>query len=265
MNKKILYDTLTRMEYLGKIVLNKEQELKNAPQGKLRIAKHRGSFQHYVRKTPSDKNGEYIPKDNHNLANKLAQKEYDEAVLDLAKTELEILKKLAEFYSKGNCDDYIERMNLRKATLVNPIELSDKQFIEEWLATAPPARSFMEEGLKYDNGHGVKMRSKSEVIISRVLDQMGVPYIYEKPLKLKNRTVIPDFTILDMNRREEKYIEHLGMIDDQDYLKKNSKKIRDYEKAKIYLGKQLFLTYETADEPLNVHFVEDKLLKMLQI
>ena len=100
------------------------------------------------------------------------------------------------------------------------------------------------------------MRSKSEVMISNILDEYNIPYLYEKPLRLgEYKVVSPDFTLLDMRTRNEVYLEHLGMMDDMEYLHKNMKKIKAYEDNGYYLGKQLLLTYETSNCPLNLRVV----------
>ena len=46
--------------------------------------------------------------------------------------------------------------------------------------------------------------------------------------------------------------EHLGMLDDDDYRKKNLKKLSDYRKNGIYTGKNLILTFEGVGSPFNI-------------
>ncbi|SCZ79799.1 hypothetical protein SAMN02910350_01976 [Pseudobutyrivibrio xylanivorans] len=254
----------SRREYLQNIITITTSELKNSPSGKLRINKHNSGYQYYIRKDSKDINGKYISKKDYPLAKALAQRDYNLKVQELAIKEKKILDRLTDFYSTGDCDSFISQMPDQKAILVDPIKESDEKYIENWLSTATPADTFMNEGLIYDNGKGIMMRSKSEVIISKILDEKGIPYIYEKPLALsKFKTVRPDFTILDVKNRREIYLEHLGLMDDGEYFAKNVKKIADYEKAGIYLGDKLLITYETRKEPLNTHLLEEKLLKML--
>ena len=61
----------------------------------------------------------------------------------------------------------------------------------------------------------------------------------------------PDFTILNTENRQEIYWEHLGMMDDPNYVDMAIKKINTYEQNGILLGKNLILTYETKKNPLN--------------
>lgn len=255
----------SRMGYLDAIVSEKARDIKTAPKGKIKIVKHNSTYQYYIRESVNDSQGKYIRRENIALAKALAQKDYDQKVHDLATKELKILLKLRALYKNGDCDSYIESMRPYKAQLVVPIKEPDEQFIKNWMAQSVNLQeTFMNEGLIYDNGKGIMMRSKSEVIISKILDEKGIPYIYEKPLAIsKFKTVRPDFTILDVKNRREIYLEHLGLMDDGEYFAKNVKKIADYEKAGFYLGDKLLITYETRKEPLNTHLLEEKLLKML--
>ena len=51
--------------------------------------------------------------------------------------------------------------------------------------------------------------------------------------------------------REEVYLEHFGMMDDPEYADTALYKLSTYEKNEIYLGVNLFVTYETGKKALN--------------
>lgn len=72
----------------------------------------------------------------------------------------------------------------------------------------------------------------------------------------------PDFRLLNMNTREEIILEHLGMMDDMEYVEKALRKIRLYERNGYFLGKQLFITFETAQEPFDSRIFENMLKEM---
>lgn len=92
------------------------------------------------------------------------------------------------------------------------------------------------------------------------MNQYGIPYRYEKPIALLdwNKTVIcrPDFTV--MNKRTGKIFlyEHLGRMDDEDYVSANMRKLDLYEKNNYLLGENLIVTHETSKSPLNVKVLE---------
>lgn len=80
---------------------------------------------------------------------------------------------------------------------------------------------------------GIKMRSKSEVIIANELDSTGIAFEYEKNLVLKNgKEFIPDFTIFK-GSEVQTYWEHLGMLSDVDYRAKWEYKKSEYIKNGI--------------------------------
>ena len=74
-----------------------------------------------------------------------------------------------------------------------------------------------------------RFRSKGEEQIARVLDQAGVPYLYEHPLAVvddgKVRLWYPDFQLPDYGI----LIEYFGRLDDPDYLAGTRKKQAVYE------------------------------------
>ena len=46
------------------------------------------------------------------------------------------------------------------------------------------------------------------------------------------------------------------MVDNAEYVEKNLKKFRDYEKTGIFLGEELLITVETQQMPLNSKGIE---------
>ena len=109
----------------------------------------------------------------------------------------------------------------------------------------------------YETQRGEIVRSKSEVIIADALFFAKIPYHYEKPLKVGNRTVYPDFTVLNVKTRKEYYWEHLGLLDDEDYLNSFLVKMDSYQKNGVRSGEKLILTKETKKHPLNTANVKE--------
>lgn len=89
-----------RMEYLKKLIDEKELALENVPDGILRGFAHRGRWQYYLRKDKNDKNGMYITNANQQLAQAVGQKEYDQLVLQQARQEYNKLNQLVNFYTR---------------------------------------------------------------------------------------------------------------------------------------------------------------------
>ena len=87
---------------------------------------------------------------------------------------------------------------------------------------------FLEEGLMHRTGNGIAVRSKSELLIAEAFESMDVPFKYEQPLQLKGKTYFPDFTISDEITGRTVYWEHLGMLDDENYVKSWNRKLSWY-------------------------------------
>ena len=253
-NYNDIYELIVkRNEELEKIAARKEKALAKAPEGMLRVAMCKKTVQYFKRVNKDDFTGTYIKKKERSLAASLAQKEYDQKIMTAATSELYFLKRLIAVYEKNPLDLIASKMHPGKVALIKQIEQPESEYVSEWLAQDVPQVDHFTEGLKFENAKGIKMRSKSEVLIANVLDEFGVPYIYEKPLRLENDIMLlPDFTLLDVKNRREVYLEHFGMIDDPEYMARTFEKIREYESNGCFLGQGLLITYESSDKPLDL-------------
>ncbi|MCF7453016.1 AAA family ATPase [Vibrio sp. A1-1] len=85
-----------------------------------------------------------------------------------------------------------------------------------------------ESGKVHKSIMGLMLRSKSEVIVADLLFQNGLEPFYEKPLTGKDGSqYLPDFTI--QYQGQIYYWEHLGLLDDPDYMAKWQRKERWYQ------------------------------------
>ncbi|MFR4732843.1 MAG: hypothetical protein ACLT9J_02705 [Agathobacter rectalis] len=117
------------------------------------------------------------------------------------------------------------------------------------------------EALKFYTKMGIIVRSKSEVIIATSLYDNNIKFEYEKPIKISDVIYYPDFTVEKKNGDIILW-EHLGLIDNPDYRNKAYRKILKYNENGYYQGKNLILTYETAESPLDPLDVEHEIEKM---
>lgn len=112
---------------------------------------------------------------------------------------------------------------------------------------------------------GLKTRSKSEAIIGTRLEENNMIFRYEPELMLGQHRVYPDFAILLPNRRRVVYWEHLGMLDDINYVLRNMHKLNEYSQHGIYLGINLIVTYESRSHPLTIREVDQKISLLLRM
>ena len=71
----------------------------------------------------------------------------------------------------------------------------------------------------------------------------------------------PDFTILNTAAKEEVYLEHFGMMDNKEYVETVIHKLNTYAKNGIVVGVNLFITYETSKNPLDIKALDTLIRK----
>ncbi len=249
-----------RQEYLRKIIRMCERVTANVPEGSLRVTKCRTTTQYFLRKPGENANGVYLAKDNMKLVKKLAEKE----VFDKLKKEAEKEYKDNDAYLKKHptdtlIDAYVKIPKLKRELVDSPV-LTDEEFVERWLHEEYERKGFMEEAQSFINSNGDRVRSKSEVIISEILKDMRIPYLYEAPLKLKGvGTVYPDFKLLNVKERRTIYLEHFGMMDNPEYLEGYFRKQNLYVANGIVPGRDIIFTYESSKNPLDINAVRNLL------
>ena len=253
-----------RVKILKKSMKTAKQDILKFPEGRLRVSysNHRARYYHLTETGPAK--GTYIKKKDRILAQKLAMKEYNEAFLKDAEKELTLLEKTISILSKSNADLSFQNLLIHRKSLVTPYLQTDETYASKWLAKNLTQAPFLSEGLIYDTKRGEKVRSKSEAIIADILHDLGIPYIYEKKLVLKDgSTRRPDFTLLHVRKKEEIYLEHFGLLNQQEYLEKTLQKLDEYRASGIYPGKNLIFTYETEDIPLDIKGIRKMLHDIL--
>lgn len=117
---------------------------------------------------------------------------------------------------------------------------------------------YMPEELKIKTNDGNMVRSKSEALIYNYLLHAGVNFVYELPLRLRNRMIIPDFTLLsEFDYQTEILIEHQGMIGNVQYRNKFAEKMYQYLREGYVQGVNIFYTFDNVDGGLDMTPVED--------
>lgn len=261
----ILKEELAELKYVADRAAHR---LKNVPSGTLRVRNWNGKVEYYYKNNNTDNakesrsNGRYLKKNEEDLAKAIAQRDYDTMVVKKAKERMKAIEKFLEVYQKTGLKQLHQETNPFRRRLVETEIVSDEEFIKQWQSVGYLGKEFSDEENEIITERGERVRSKSEKIIADKLFALGIPYRYEYPLVLAgNVRIHPDFTILKMPEREEVYLEHFGMMDDADYVDNAMYKLSTYEKNKIYLGVNLFITHETGKNPLNTRALDGMLRK----
>jgi len=248
---------VARRNYLLQLEKDKEDTLKAAPEGFLRINTGKNKIQYYHRKDPKDFSGVYICEKDVDLVRRLAQKAYDKKVIDSTRKELKAINSFFSNYPEIKAEQVYEKMHEERRKLINPIVETDEQFVANWESVHYDGKGFEEGFPEIYTAKGERVRSKSEMIIADTLNREGIPYRYEYPVKIKGwGKFYPDFTALNIKKRKEIYWEHLGMMDDVAYVENALQKITLYMQNGIFLNDSLIITYETKRIPLNQRMIK---------
>lgn len=258
---QFLPEMQSRAETLLAVIIEKRKSLANAPVGRLRVAMHGKQWHCYHVSPSSDSNGVYIPKEKIKFIKRLAQKDYDGALLKELERQLSLIEKFMKEYAKCDALKVFERLHKNRRQFVLPVQFSDEQYAVRWLALPYKGKSFREGEPEFLTSRGERVRSKSEMIIADILAKNNIPYKYEHPLQMKAAggkliPVYPDFTCVNLRTRQEFLWEHLGRMDDSDYSMKTVMKLRTYSKNDFIPGKNLILTMECDGIPLDRKEVE---------
>ena len=264
--RKLLGFAECRTGAVKKALRAAEKEAKSFPEGRLRISTSGKQCRYYELPPGGDKFGKYIPVGEAKLAKALAQKDYNIQFCKRAKEELGILERFIKQEKYRNADLAFSELAGSRKALVNPYLLSDELFAKQWQEEHFPRESFYTESKLFDTKRCEKVRSKSEAILADIFYDYGIPYHYEKPLYLKSgETKYPDFTLLDVKRRKELYWEHLGLLDDYEYRISNLKKLDKYRENGIYTGKNLIITFEMPEVPLDIKGIRSMVEEIFEI
>lgn len=254
-----------RENQLQQLKKEKEKALAKAPEGSLRLCKHGNRTQYYHRNNPKDFNGVYIKEKDMGLARELAQKDYDKKVLCSVEKELNAINKYLSTCPDKRVEQIYEGLHGERKKIVTPIRETNEEYIRKWQEEIYQGKEFYEDTPELYTLKGERVRSKSELIIADMLSKEGVPYRYEYPLYLRGvGRIYPDFTVLNIKKREAMFWEHFGMMDDPTYAEAAVKKIATYEQNGIFPGENLILTYETRKNPINQKVVMSLIEHYLQ-
>lgn len=262
-----LHELKDRRAYLQYLIRKKEKSIAKAPEGYLIVQKAgRGESMQYYRVTYDERNRRcrtYISKRKDlPLIQALAQKDYDRKVLEAANLELAAIDGLLTHIPKNPAENIYALLDLQRAPLVHPDVEPTDVFIAKWQGKEYDGNPYPIQKKHY-TARGEIVRSKSEVEIANFLYFHGIPYRYEYPLKLRDGhqtvTYYPDFVILDPVTRNVILLEHLGRMDDPEYVEEQVRKRRVYEENGFFEGENIIYTWETGSQPLTRVQLERKL------
>ncbi len=259
-----------RLAEINTLLATKLKEVKKAPAGSLRVTSSNRVTQYYHKTLAGDTCGRYIPAKNLRLAKALAQKDYDLQLIEALKKESRLLQAALNSYKKTRlAEGLFSLLHKNRQPLVTPVFLPDSDFAKLWQSITYEKKPFAQEAPVLLTARNERVRSKSEIIIADTLNRLNIPYRYEFPINLKTengnyRLFHPDFICLNLRTRTEFLWEHFGMMDDPEYSAAATRKLRLYESNSIYPGKNLILSTETSELPINTRQIEKLAMQYLK-
>lgn len=264
-----------RILELEESILKLQKSLKKAPEGSLWVHKkgtytQYGIYQNKNYKQNINDNGKlkYLSVKEKKLIQELQQKSYNEKILFVLKKQVSCLRKTLSLLKEESLEVIFNNFSEEKQKLTIPVTLSNEEYAKQWQSKKYEAPGFSENAHVFLTQSGLRVRSKSEIIIADLLQQKKVPFLYESPVELKTyfgkKIFHPDFYCLNLRTRQEFYWEHFGMMDDPEYSANAVGKFKIFNENHFKQGKNLIITMESQSNPLTaketLRVIEDFLM-----
>lgn len=189
----------------------------------------------------------------------MARKTYLAAEIKLLERDICALSQFCRVYEEPTYDKIIsmlpERM-LRYQLTPPPAE--------DWSAQEYPQSTYMPESKIHTTTRGLKVRSKSELLIAEKLYAHSIPFRYEQVLSVNGIQFAPDFTIKTESGKLI-YWEHCGLTNNKEYMEKHRWKLSVYEEAGIVPWDNLIITYDDKYGILNLSIIESEISNKIKV
>lgn len=227
---------------------------------KIRVIKKNKNTQFYIIKKKNDTNGKYVLKSDAAEIKKILQCQYNSRLLKCAKGEISLLEKFYKRQKRGNTSSICRNYSLQRQELINTVTFGNTIYAKKWNSVPYKKKEFTDDEPVLVSSNGIRVRSKSEIIIADTLDRLKIPFRYEYPVKIAGKILHPDFYCLNLRTRQEFYWEHFGLMDNPEYVENTVGKLQLFQSAGFFPGKNLIISMEKQNRPLNSLMVE-KLIK----
>lgn len=257
----------------------KEQraELSRLPRGSLGFRNVNGktSLVH-IRKRNIDGKRKYIRKSingNEKMIAQLARKKYLKVSIRLLTEDIALLEDLLKKHVDPTAGNILKMLPDTYRTIPEEMFFPDQREMKQWANESYEHNNMNPHEKIHITSRGLRVRSKSELLIAEKLDAYNISYRYEPLIHFNNHTFSPDFELLikisrgsdRFSRIITKYWEHCGMMSDPRYRASNKWKLDQYEKIGIVPWKNLIITYDTEDGGINTGIIESEIINKILI
>lgn len=231
------------------------------------VRKRHGSKTYFYLIVSEDgkKKHKYLGTINSSSLKSIANKTYDAILYRMLNENLRKLEDLAASYSNSGKLSVIKRMPAAFENI--PITTAADKYMPsllEWAAGGTPNPTPFDE--KFNRAcDGTRVRSKGECIWYNILFDAGLPFRYDKGLGIDtpfgHKNEYPDFQILCPNGKLI-VIEHLGLLDDVDYIRRFTSKTEEYVNNGYVLQDTLFFTSDDPNHGTDSEVITDIVRKI---
>lgn len=248
--RELAEDYLNTLKQLKEKLLQEEKKL---PDGKLRVSKRKSTYQYYLITEKNNRLGKYLSKKNVPLITQLARKTYYKKLILVLEKEIKNFNSILANSNPDTVFQVYENLNEGLKPFISNVIKSEEQYAAEWKKLDYAKKPFRENEPQHITSFGLRVRSKSEILIAEALNRNHIPFRYEFPVTIKKYgTVYPDFYCLNPRTHKEVIWEHFGLMDNQEYAEKALKKIEDYMESGFSCKKNLCFTMESTNNPLTL-------------
>ena len=225
-----------------------EKKIEKCPEGRLHCRRVHGNLTYY--QVRDDGSRERILPHNKNLLIELRAKGFFKKAIQILKKNLSLEQRLLKGFHK---------LTFTSAEMLLPHAYCE-DYLREWMNQHYPVNcSFLEHKI-YETSFGLKVRSKSEVLIAELLHAFEIPFHYDEEVAFRDsfgslHSFSVDFIIMTPSG-EKIYWEHMGLFHKEDYRNRNLIKLRVLYDNEIMLSNNLIITMESKQSPLNASAID---------
>jgi len=242
------------LEFQQTMLVLMQEELNFMPEGTVCKKTTKGKVYYYY--SIKDRNGRQLQRilkpHESELLNQLKRKHGMKKCISALKNNIPVLKEFIREYQPILALIEENEIWLMQELMVDQVEL-----IEQWKKESFRSNSLHEKDLIHDTRFGVRVRSKSELVITGMLEANKIPYRYEAELILGEKKFYPDFTILCPRSGKLMYWEHFGMMHVNEYREKAEKKVEKYIENGLLPFDNFIATYDKADGSINAKTIQN--------
>lgn len=112
---------------------------------------------------------------------------------------------------------------------------------------------------------GIIMRSRTEVLIAEILDELGLQYKYEPAIRFGEEVFYPDFLVYLPCLKRCLIIEFFGMSDEQNYIYKTLGKLTVYSNNGLLLNHDVLGLYGTRNVMVSSDYIYNNIVTIVNL